>query len=914
MADSAEIAKLLWEHWVPPGTKEVIATGVLDKQLGKSSFSSDHSALELARWLLIFLAGCHDVGKATPAFQSKKIQGQDVEGFHGRITDTGLALPAHLHSPNQVPHSLASFAILERLGFDRTLAIVPGGHHGVPPTIPTILDVNSWFENTGFRDPSWVAVQEEAVAFALELAGLVDTSLADVSAVQLTQEAQVLLTALVIISDWLASDAKRFPLVSAWEQAAPSSERAAEAWSAIALPSYWAASTDWQTLSQTLYQERFGIETPYPVQAAAIELLNALDKPGIIVIEAPMGEGKTEAALAAAEICAEKTGRGGIFFALPTQATSDGIFRRIKDWVDCLSTGYGQVNSMFLAHGKARFNEDYQGIRLSAHIHVGSDDENDTKNIGGVIASDWMKGPKKGILNSFVVGTIDQVLMGGLKQKHLALRHLGLANKVVIIDECHAYDAYMSQYLLKVLRWLGAYQVPVIVLSATLSAQSRKKIVDAYRGIDSTPLIEAIPAFGGCEQQTPDPSWVTTLEYPLITYTTKDLNVLQCEPGRSGRSSTVTLDSLADEGIVPLLDDVLSEGGCIGVILNTVSRAQEFYSLLAEQFGESIVRLLHSRFLSVDRAAKETELRDLLGAKGERPQKLIVVGTQVLEQSLDIDFDVMITDICPMDLLIQRLGRLHRHNRDKRPKKLREAKCFTLGANDQAQFDKGAEAVYGRYLLMNTQALLPQKIHLPSDIAPLVQKAYNDKGVEVPPALSTIYQEAKDKHGATIQKKEARAGSFQIDWPLEGAHPLVAWLDGSAGGEKEGEATVRDSGDSLEVVVIQQLRNGEKRLLPWVEGGQMLAKPLEERLAKIAAGCTVNLPPRLCTPWAIDKVIFELESNPWTQSVQDSYWLKGELILMLDEDCRAELYGHTLRYDKRKGLSIEKETEKRDRE
>ena len=161
-----------------------------------------------------------------------------------------------------------------------------------------------------------------------------------------------------------------------------------------------------------------------------------------------MGAGKTEAALVCAEILAAKTKRTGVFFALPTQATSDGIFPRLLDWIKNLDTD--SVHAIELAHGKAQFNEDYQALRLfGGDANVGEDEDD------GVIVHQWFGGPKKTLLADFVAGTIDQLLLAALKQKHVMLRHLGLAGKVVVIDECHAYDAYMGQYLYRALNWLG---------------------------------------------------------------------------------------------------------------------------------------------------------------------------------------------------------------------------------------------------------------------------------------------------------------------------------------------------------------------------------------------------------------------------------------------------------------------------
>jgi len=171
-----------------------------------------------------------------------------------------------------------------------------------------------------------------------------------------------------------------------------------------------------------------------------------------------MGEGKTEAALAACEVLSQQCRFRGIYFALPTQATSNAMFKRILDWLDTF--GDEQQYSVRLVHGRAEFNDEYVGLKPSEKINIETEDGDENNSVA--LVHEWFSGRKAGLLADFAIGTIDQVLMAGLKQKHLVLRHLGLANKVVIIDECHAYDVYMESYLLKALNWLGAYGIPVV--------------------------------------------------------------------------------------------------------------------------------------------------------------------------------------------------------------------------------------------------------------------------------------------------------------------------------------------------------------------------------------------------------------------------------------------------------------------
>ncbi len=509
--------------------------------------------------------------------------------------------------------------------------------------------------------------------------------------------------------------------------------------------------------------------------------------------------------------------------------------------------------------------------------------------------------------------------MGSLKQKHLALRHLGLANKVVILDECHAYDAYMSQYLYKVLSWLGAYGVPVIVLSATLPGEKRQQLIEAYLNKENTTAPEYDPVFDNEKPAIPpSPSWATTLDYPIITYTdgSNIENVCQRKVTGKQRSFNVKLDTLStneeiiSEEIISKLGDLLSEGGCAGIIVNTVKRAQKIAHALSQHFGGDQVQLLHSRFLAVDRAQKEKELFAKLGADGDRPQRCIVVGTQIFEQSCDLDFDVLISDICPMDLLIQRIGRLHRHPRH-RLFKLRQPHCFLIGMSDSG-FDRGAELIYGKYLLMNTQELLPLHIKLPDGIPQLVQETYRPEGLSMSPELEEEYKEAKSKHEQRIAKKITKAHDFQISDPHKRLDDLVGWLDTSITDDpsgKRGEATVRDTEDSLEVLVVQR-RGEEYYMLPWLAkfNGRKIPSdtPPEVGLARAMAECSIQLPRELC--WDLDETIKELEkiSLHVFRAWQQSPWLKGELFLVLDEQLSTELCGYHLQYDQCYGMLSKK--------
>ena len=485
-------------------------------------------------------------------------------------------------------------------------------------------------------------------------------------------------------------------------------------------------------------------------------------------------------------------------------------------------------------------------------------------------------------MDDFVVGTVDQLLMMALRQKHLALRHLGLSKKVVVIDEVHAYDAYMDQYLNMALEWLGAYNVPVILLSATLPKKSRVDFIKHYL------------TGKGVKLSKEDMSSLMLEDYPLITYTDNDkaLTVKDFAPIEDKRIEIKYTDT---ESLPNLLDSLLDGGGNVGVIVNTVKKAQNIAKELSEMFGDENVMLLHSSFIATDRVKNEEKLMKYLGKDGDRPDKLIVVGTQVIEQSLDIDFDVMISDIAPVDLLIQRMGRLHRHTRDNRPKKHEKPVLYVLGNDKNLEFESGSKAVYGGYLLARTGYFLGDSIRLPSDISRLVQEVY-DENIEpdLPDELNEKYSEYKAEYKALVNSKESRAGTYRLSSPvlkkrISKEPNLIGWLNNQSrnSGEEEGNSQV--------------IRDGYTTF----DSSEDISKSIEDvKTAKKLASCTIKLPNRLSKTYNIDKTIRELEDFYINnlQKWDNSAWLKETLCAMFDENNECSINGVNMVYDKKYGL------------
>ncbi len=872
LRDTAEIMQRLVMKWLPPSVCSAVG-------LEKETFKKVSS----------FCGGTHDIGKATALFQYGILL--HLPDARERLEAT-LELPTQFDYPKRTPHARASEAILRELGCPAGIASVVGAHHGKPQAEGPNDLIEDQMENDPRnywgkgQAPKWRAMWQCLFDSALRQAGF--SSAAELPA--LTIPAQLLLSGLLIMADWIASNPRYFPLlpVETLGEEALYPARAERAWQTLALTSPWEGQ--YQRMDEAAFRSRFGFP-PNEVQQAVLEVAENVQTPGMIIVEAQMGVGKTEAALAAAEILAARFQAGGLYFGLPTQATANGIFGRLASWAQTQSQDV--AHSVRLAHAMAELNEDYRAL-FSGTAVTQEDDPED-----GIFVHSWFQGGKQALLADFVIGTVDQLLMAALRQKHLMLRHLGLAGKIVVVDEVHAYDAYMNAYLERALMWLGEYRVPVLLLSATLPAQRRAALVAAYLG-----------------EKPQNAAWTSCRGYPLVTWTdgarVKQKTVALPPQPRKVRVKTVTAQRLPR-----LLRDLLQDGGCAGVVVNTVKKAQEIAAALRAALPEHEVVLFHSQFLTPDRAEIERTLLTRLGKQSTSAQRdgLIVVGTQVLEQSLDVDFDFLVTQLCPMDIFLQRIGRLHRHPGRKRPWRLREACCVILREPDGA-FDPGSKAVYGEWLLWRTEALLPPCITLPDDIPALVQDTY---GWEERDRLTETEdsRRAKEAYDFRQESRRAKAEHYTIRPPEE--HPIFPernvldnWMqDTGAGSDMAAQAAVREGEPSVEVLVMRRMQDGAVRFLPWREGGVAVATdrpPSMEESLRIARQ-KLRLPGWFGRSWQIDRVIKELEESNSTflAAWQSAPLLTGTLVLLLDASCSAHLAGMVLHYDKEEGLTYRKE-------
>lgn len=852
---------------------------------------------------LKFCALVHDIGKLTIVFQSRIYDAVDFSPFAVCVE---LPKSSSLVNASNTPHALASEAILLKLGCREGVASIAGAHHGRPSAWADVRDqisgactaVENFYGKRGKYRQLFESLWKEWIDFSLECAGF--SELSDLP--DMAVPAQVVISGMLVTADWIASNTTYFPLISADQKGefGDYPKRIENAWTTIGFPNMWESKARFG-LDDEAFKERFGF-LPNPTQADIISTATDAESSGIYIIEAPMGLGKTEAALALSEILAARAGAGGMFFGMPTQATSNGIFPRLEKWAGGLAEDEQTLLAIKLAHGNAALNEDYREL-FTGHSNLNIESDS------GLIVHDWFSGRKQTLLSDFVIGTVDQLLMAALKQKHVMLKHFGLSGKVVVVDECHAYDAYMSQYLDMAIKWLGIYKVPVIILSATLPEKRRAELIEAYTDSEKH---RAKHTEAYVDKTIADEAWKHSLAYPLLTYTENNA-VKQKALAFDGENKEVSVRRIIRDEVAATAGYAVERGGCVGVIVNTVRKAQEIAAELQSAFPKAEVIIMHAQFIMTDRAKREEQILKRVG-KHSTPESrhgLIIVGTQVLEQSLDLDFDLMITELCPMDLLLQRTGRLHRHNRV-RPQGLETACCFVLDETDDS-FDSGSAAIYGEWLLMRTRALLPNKLTIPSDIPLLVQQTYDETNNEMLGELTEGMKKAQEENKLRTDEKENNAKKYRIKKPSNRKGKcLDDWLnnDIKSNNEQTGEKAVRDGDPSVDVIALMCDREGLIRIIADKPETIIPAdRPPSREEALLIARQKLRLPGFFGRRWKIDDTIEQLEAE--TQNVfsawQDSALLKEEVVLLFDEDLNADLAGVQLHYDIKTGLTYVKE-------
>lgn len=639
------------------------------------------------RPLVAAWVGLHDLGKATPGFARKWLAGAD------RISSAGLTLP--LHEPDRhdaASRGLVRDALRQRVAASLAadgIAAAVAAHHGhfVSPG-----EARSALQRRGRE--AWDATRARLVDAYFE-AMSIDGS---VPVAQVPFHAQAWLAGLTSVADWIGSNDGWF---SFCERGTTTSEHFAMArtharqalgdigWTPGVLSSAQLSVDD--VVSRMVGSA----VAARSLQRAADELLRDVTGPALLVVEAPMGEGKTEVAFLAHLRLQARLGTRGLFVAMPTQATGNAMFVRTVRFLQAFAPGHRL--DIQLAHGGAFLNEPLITLR--------GIDESDTE---AVASSAWFAQRRRPLLSPYGVGTVDQALLSVLNTKHHFVRLFGLGNRTVVIDEVHAFDAYTSTLIEALLKWLRALGASVVLMSATLP-RARLAAFQAAWG-----------ERGGGEARYPRIALTDTRGTRAVSFDTA--------PGR-----TITLERVgADLGaMADWLSERAAADGCGAVVVNTVARAQQLFLVLRDRLGHDFdLRLFHARFPADQRAEIERATLEAFGRVGVRPARVILVATQVVEQSLDLDFDYLLTDLAPIDLVLQRAGRLHRHARS-RPMCCSAPVLGIAGLLGPSLPDLNATGwrhVYVPVLpLLRSWVVLRRlaRIELPADIDPLVQQVYD---------------------------------------------------------------------------------------------------------------------------------------------------------------------------------------------
>ena len=508
-----------------------------------------------------------------------------------------------------------------------------------------------------------------------------------------------------------------------------------------------------------------------------------------------MGDGKTEAAWYVADRTTAALGQAGAYVALPTMATSNQMFDRVAGF---LAHRFPDepVNTQLL-HGHAALSADFralreEGRRYLSELAIPGDAGDAPSDAPGVLAASWFTSRKRGLLAPYGVGTVDQALRSVLQTRHFFVRLHGLAGKTVVLDEVHAYDAYMSTLLERLIAWLAAMGSTVVLLSATLPLARRERLVRAYLdGIDTAATVSdaatsAIASDGGTTAPAPVP-------YPAVTTAiggaVATVAVEASDRGRKELALVWRADGGATaERLGPDLRAALIDGGCAAVVCNTVGAAQRLYEGLTAWFADDELLLFHARFRYEERERIEQEVLEKFGkpGTGERPRRCVLVATQVVEQSLDLDFDLIVTELAPVDLVLQRAGRLHRHEREgalARPAGLRTPVLWIAGpeeADRLPDFPRADTWVYAEHVLLRSWLALRDQaaIRIPEEIPGLVEAVYDDDRPcpeDPDTALGERWEATKTALLATRSRDEGKAAGNAIPGPAEPVDALLGF-------------------------------------------------------------------------------------------------------------------------------------------
>lgn len=647
------------------------------------------------------LAALHDLGKISPGFQRKCpawIKENNLEKIaRNNCWDTAME-PYH----GQVSHAAIQSFLIDK-GIDRKtskfVSAVLGAHHGY------LAQPN----DRGFRPKGAISETHSGIDWDAERAmnaqKIWDYFVAP-SFSSCTDESPALwwIAGLTSVADWIGSDERFFSP----ERSVKDGDISSKAWGALDAIGFRQIEFIPNLSFHDLFHDSKNPEIKWVPNEMQEKALAAINKPGVYVIEAPMGMGKTEAALWSAYQLLLAKKANGIYFALPTQMTSNRIHIRMNDFLRRIAP---DIPSSHLIHGNSWLME------MDFGIHPSVTDKNEKTCDDARAARAWFASTKRGLIARFGVGTIDQALLGVVAAKHFFVRHFALAGKVVILDEIHSYDLYTGTLIDKLITTLEELGCTVIILSATLTEKRRRKMLS-------------------CSDEDIKES---DISYPLITGRTEDTPIRHVSV-TPPQDKSIKVDFVDASKAVEEAIQCAQNGGAVLWICNTVDNAQQCYRSFKEATNDQFpLGLLHSRFPFWRREQLENEWMERLGKEGKTRCGSILVSTQIVEQSVDLDADLLITELAPTDMILQRLGRLWRHERNNRPVNLpklyilEEEKSLDDFRNMEAKsIEKslgGKAKVYAPYVLLRSLEIWKDNSHIliPSQIRALIEATYVER-------------------------------------------------------------------------------------------------------------------------------------------------------------------------------------------
>lgn len=850
--------------------------------------------------LISFLLAIHDLGKFSERFQNlkpellKTLRGHDSDKrYILRHDSMGFHLWNRIWNKVWDKNNLR----LDKIEYDVSdwgLVIYPWikavtGHHGKPPEYKIYgvpVNPNELFteEDTDIAYLFVETVSELFLSSDFDLTVFSDEKGDPFdNLISGFKKSSWLLAGLTVLSDWIGSNRRHFDYISEpmslheyWDHALINAEQAL--YDSGLLPSRVSLETGIESLFAN-------IQTPSPLQSY-VSTCDIEQSPQLFIIEETTGSGKTEAALTLAHRIMSKELGNGIFIALPTMATSNAMYERLTEVYKKLFFPNSSP-SLVLAHSSSYLSDKFRSSIGFSNTGEDSEPYCTTKSIKdetiSAQCSQWIAdNSKKALLADVGAGTVDQAIMAVLPAYHQSLRILGLTRNILIVDEVHAYDPYMHTLLCNLLEMHSSLGGSAILLSATLPMRQRQELANSFcRGLGVR-----------CKE-------LKNTDYPLLTFASKTDAMETPVNIREGTDRTIRIEFFNElDAVENKIVDISRKGSCVCWIRNTVDDAIEAYQRLVSILGEEQVDLFHARFVMGNRLKIENRVMSYFGKNSteEIRSGRVLVSTQVVEQSLDLDFDYLISDLAPIDLIIQRAGRLQRH-----PKhgiyRVPILGIFAPKLTEKPSknwysdvFSRAAFVYPNHGELWLTASLLAEKgkITVPDDLRLLIEGVFGEKASEnIPENLKSSAEESKGNSMASKSLANLNSLNFEAGYQKS----PTQWVD----------EVITPTRLGRETVTLRLAKWNGKSLTPFFENGRYSWELSQVRISKdkikIVKYCNIPEP-------EIEKVIDSMpDKGKWSLFVPLSE-VNDEWIGYATDEKGNHI---TLIYNQKTGLSIKKE-------